>query len=109
MVVGRDAETLGHGCAGPGAQMRAAASTRSIILLPEAEQDALRRVQEFAEALHEDLVVWDLATHRGRRAAKRRGVRETPRVVFRSAGPESVEAFQAQVAAFLRRARARAS
>ncbi len=102
MVLDRDAETLGHACAGPAAQMQAAASARAVVMLPEAEREALDRVQILAEALHEDLVVWDLSTHRGRKEARRLGIRETPRVVFRSGGPESVAAFQARAAALLR-------
>ena len=102
MVVDRDAETLAHACAGAGAQMHAAASTRSVSVLPEAERTAVDRVQVLAEALHEEFVVWDLATRPGRREAHRRGIRETPRVVFRAGGPESVEAFQSHAGALIR-------
>ncbi len=105
----RDAETLGHACAGPGAQMHAAASARSLVLLPEPEREALDRVQALAEALHEDLVVWDLATRRGRQAAKRRAIRDTPRVVFHSGGPENVQTFLARAQGLLRGAPVAAS
>jgi hypothetical protein len=109
IVVDRDAETLGHACAGAGAQMHAAASTRSMTTFPEAEREALDRVQVLADALHEDLLVWNLATRRGRKEAQRRGIRVTPRVVFRSGGPESVEAFQARAGDLLHRPKVPAS
>ncbi len=102
-IVHRDAETLGHAEIGAGAQMHAAAAAGSVLVLPKAESEALDRMQSLAEALHEDFVVWDLATLRGRREARRRHIRETPRVVFRSGGPESVQAFQARAAALLRK------
>lgn len=82
--------------------MQAAAAAKSMLVLPRVERDALDRLQVLAEALHEDFVVWDLSTLRGRREARRRHIRETPRVVFRSGGPESVEAFQARAANLLR-------
>jgi hypothetical protein len=109
VVVDRDAETLGHACAGAGAQMHAAASARSVTMFPEAEREALDRVQALAEALHEDFIVWDLATRRGRKEAARRGIRGTPRVVFRSGGPETVEAFQARAGVLLHDQKAPAS
>ena len=89
--------------------MTAAASAWSVSMVPEAEQEALNRVQVLADAIGEDLVVWDLATHRGRREARRRGIRETPRVVSHSGRPETVEAFQVQVDALLRGAKIPAS
>ena len=82
--------------------MQAAASARSMVVFPEAEREAVDCVQALAEALREDFVVWDLVTHRGRKEAKRRGIHETPRVVFRSEGPESVDAFQVRARALLR-------
>jgi len=102
LIVDRDAETLGHACAGAEAQMHAAAAARSLVVFPQAERDALDRLQSLAEALHEDFVVWDLSTLRGRREARRRHIQETPRVVFRSGGPESVEAFQARASILLK-------
>ncbi len=77
--------------------MQAAASARSIALLPDLDRLALDRVQSLAETLHEDLVVWDLATRRGRKEAHHRGIHDTPCVVYRSGRPESLEAFQAHV------------
>lgn len=74
--------------------MRAAAVTHSLVLLPEAERAALDSVQALAERLREKVVVWDLATRGGRKEAKRRGIRETPRVVFGSWGPVSVDIFR---------------
>ncbi len=101
MVLHRDAETLGRTQIGAGAPMHTAPVAGSVLVLPQAESEALDRMQSLAEALHEDFVVWDLATIRGRREARRRHIRVTPRVVFRSGGPESVEAFQARAAGLL--------
>ena len=57
VIVARDAETLGHASAGAGAQMQAAASARSESRYPDAEREALERVQVLAKALHEELVL----------------------------------------------------
>ena len=85
--------------------MAAAASVWSVSMVPEAEQEALNRVQVLADAIGEDLIIWDLATYRGRREARRRGIRATPRVIYRSGTPETVEAFQARAGALLRGAK----
>lgn len=103
MIVHRDAEAPGHSEIGDGAQMVVAEAEGSVLVLPQVESEALDRLQSLAEALHEDFVVWDLSTHRGRREAQRRHIRETPRVVFRSGGPESVQSFQARAAVLLRK------
>ncbi len=103
VIVHRDAETWGQRGTGTGRPIHVAAVEGPVLVLPQAESEALNRLQSLAEALHEDFVVWDLSTLRGRREARRRHIRETPRVVFRSGGPESVETFQARAAALLRK------
>lgn len=97
-----DAETLGHACTSPGAQMRAASATRALKIYPQKDLEALERVRALADALAEKLIVWDLATFRGRRVARRRGVRETPAVTFGSNEVDSVEGFEEKVSAVLR-------
>ena len=103
----RETETLAHAWAG--AQVLAAPSVWSVSMVSEGEREALNRVQVLAEAIGEELMIWDLATHRGRQEARRRGIRATPRVIYRSGTPESVEAFQARAGALLRGTRVPAS
>jgi len=98
-VAPADRETLGHPCTGPEAQMRAAASSRGFRVFPEEHREALDRVTALASALHEELVIWDVATRQGRKAARRKGVRWTPAVLFGPGGPESVSEFVRRVAA----------
>jgi hypothetical protein len=102
IMVRRDAETIGHACAGAGAQMRAAAEARSALVYAEPERRALEQVQALAAALREELVVWDVSTLRGRRAARRHGIRATPRVVYQSGPGERVDTFAARARALLR-------
>ncbi len=68
-------------------------SARRLRFLPQAHQDAVDRLTALAGALREELVVWDVATARGRRAAHRKGVRTTPAVLHGLEKPESVAAF----------------
>ena len=103
----RETETLAHAWAG--AQVLAAPSVWSVSMVSEGEREALNRVQVLAEAIGEELMIWDLATHRGRQEARRRGIRATPRVIYRSGTPETVEAFQARAGALLRGTRVPAS
>lgn len=102
IVTARDAETLGHACAGPGAQMRAASAAHSVTMLREEDRDAVERVRALANSLHEELVVWDLATRPGRKAARLHRVHATPVVVSCSGTMESVDAFQARAETLLR-------
>lgn len=82
--------------------MRAAAATRGVRLFLGEHGEALDRVTTLTQALQEELVLWDVATLRGRRAARRKGVRHTPAVLFGSTKPESVTEFARIAAATLR-------
>jgi hypothetical protein len=101
-VAPTDTETLSHACAGPGAQMHAAASSRSFKSFPEKDREALDRVPALADALREELVIWDVATIRGKLAARRRGVRQTPTVVLRTGTVESLVEFEKTASELLR-------
>ncbi len=92
-IASADFETLGHACSGPGAQMRAAAATRGLRVFLGEQREALDRVTALADALHEKIVVWDVATRGGRRAARRKGVHGTPMVLVGPGPAESVNDF----------------
>lgn len=105
-VVPTDTETLGHACVGPGAQIRAAASSRALRVFSEKDREALESVPALADALHERFVLWDVATIRGRLVALRRGVSQTPAIVFGAGKPESLAAFEKRVTGLLQVRRA---
>lgn len=101
-VAPTDTETLGHACAGPAAQMHAAASTRTLRIFRPEDRQALERVPRLADTLHEELAIWDLGSLRGRLAARRRGVKRTPSVVRGEGKPQSLSEFEREVRELLR-------